>query len=145
MKEKQSQEVIWLVSLAVAVILGSIALTSAPEDNQITGAFSLVDFFKGLIGQATAICKECKSVGTEQEGYYCNDELLELTKCAKAYRRACYSCWDGYDTCEGSRDGICLVITGWQTKGNAACQGRVGESGKAGMKQLKPFFNCPRE
>ncbi len=141
----------WLVSLVAIVLLGGVIFAPGIENGagdaggQITGAFWLVGWLKGLIGEAYTICRECKYVETEKEGYYCNDKLVELTKCAKAYRRACFSCHDGFDKCEGSSDGVCMIITKWQARGEEICQGHIGDDGSAGVKKVKPMNSCPRE
>tara|TARA_Y100000310_G_scaffold345838_1_gene470951 strand:- start:3786 stop:4232 length:447 start_codon:yes stop_codon:yes gene_type:complete len=148
MKKEEHKHATWLISLAIVIILGGVVFNSAPGDtNSITGASvfgSIKNFLSGLIGRAHSICQECKHVGTEKEGYYCNEELIELKKCAAGFQKACFSCWDGSDTCEGERDGACIVITNWKEKGNQYCAGKASDSGKVGMRKIKPLYRCDR-
>ncbi|MDP7323469.1 MAG: hypothetical protein QF632_01770 [Candidatus Woesearchaeota archaeon] len=147
MKDHDSKHLAWLVSLALVVIVGGVVFNTVPgeDSNEVTGAFWLADWLSGLIGRAHSICQECKFVGTEQEGYYCNEEVIELKKCAAGFQRACYSCWDGSDKCDGTKEGPCTVITEWKAKGEAFCAGKASETGKVGVKKVKPLWRCDRE
>jgi hypothetical protein len=133
---KQHKEAAWLVTISVVILLGGIALTTAPGGTP-TGAISFIDFFKNLVGKASCI-PVCKNVGSAEEGYYCNDELRELKKCAASIRRGCFTCNDGFDRCEGGVD-TCKVVTGWKVRGIEVC----AEHG--GLRKLKPIQRCPRE